>query len=269
MSFPKLIKFKKFPGIPPKSTNNLYFCLGINFLVKSYSYRLFRALMESKLKNSSGAKGFLESDETWWKNKGLYIEVGIIKEFDLDNTLKGIIDSLQAVYGFNDNQIKGIICRKVVVGNFPLDNSEWSKQYISIGLLEYQNEDCEVFSQDEINDVLEIEKTLAPDIMEKMYRSVNGDWTLVDDHSDPRKQTIYLEVVYPDIDNVVRTMNIDRGRLIAALESSGLKRDYHIDVAKNLGIEGKDQIEKLKKQLTNQIRDPKLLDELLTSLETD
>ena len=38
---------------------------------------------------------------------GLGIEVGIRKEFDLDNTLKSLIDALQEKYKFNDRQKKG------------------------------------------------------------------------------------------------------------------------------------------------------------------
>ena len=94
----------------PKSTNNLYFCLYIDenkrrIIVKDDWYRDWRAFFTAILPD-----GFLPNDVS---NIGLYIEVGIMEEFDVDNTLKGIIDALQFRYGFNDNQLKSLIAKKI------------------------------------------------------------------------------------------------------------------------------------------------------------
>ena len=97
------IKSKKelyFPGITPKSTNNLFYWWadkeGIATRArKSRNYTNWRNKFIELLPNN-----FIAPNS---KNIHLYIEVQIFKEFDLDNTLKAIIDALQIKYKFNDN----------------------------------------------------------------------------------------------------------------------------------------------------------------------
>ena len=49
--------------------------------------------------------------------------------------------------------IRGLIAKKKVVGNYPLPKSQWSKQYILIGLTRYNTPECDIFSQAEFNNV--------------------------------------------------------------------------------------------------------------------
>lgn len=79
-------------------------------------------------------ENFLPSDMTGY---GLYIEVGVFREFDIDNTLKSLIDALQQAYGFNDNQIDYLYAKKKIVRNFdPSGPGDRSKDYIKISLVE-------------------------------------------------------------------------------------------------------------------------------------
>lgn len=101
-------------GITPKSTNNLFdWFLSKKQIdnikkgdakwakaakaVKSRQYRNWRKLFIDQL-----PANFILPNSS---NLHLYIEVGVFKEFDLDNTLKAIIDGLQIKYSFNDNEI--------------------------------------------------------------------------------------------------------------------------------------------------------------------
>jgi hypothetical protein len=130
-------------GITPKSTNNLFdWYLSNNQIdaikkgdkkgqraaraVKSWQYRKWRKLFIDQL-----PANFILPNSS---NLHLYIEVGVFKEFDLDNTLKAIIDGLQIKYSFNDNEITYLVCRKNPIGTF--DAPEPAQHYIKICLLE-------------------------------------------------------------------------------------------------------------------------------------
>ena len=145
--------------------------------------------------------GFLPRDMNGY---GLYIEAGIIEEFDLDNTLKGVIDALQAAYEFNDNQIKGLICRKVVVGNYPLSKAKWNKQYIKIGLLEYTDPNCEIINPDDISGMEEDEKKIkvSEHLQMLLYRAVASDVT--DFNSKSERKGYYPINLQPDLENAER-----------------------------------------------------------------
>ena len=108
----KIIKSIFLPGVTPKSTNNLFVWFAAhgnpnkpaNRPIKSNKYKEWRRKLIELM-----PKDFIERGE---KDIHLYIEVGIFKEFDLDNTLKGIIDALQIKYNFNDNEISYLTCKK-------------------------------------------------------------------------------------------------------------------------------------------------------------
>ena len=61
----------------------------------------------------------------------LGFEMGVIRNFDIDNTLKGIIDCLEEKYGFNDCQIGHLIAHKTVV-----KLNEGEKPFVRIYLME-------------------------------------------------------------------------------------------------------------------------------------
>ncbi len=128
----KALKTIKLKGVTPKSTNNLFYPLfdeetgKLKTWKKKPAYKLWRKLLLDILPNN-----FLPKDMS--KN-GLFIKVGIMKELDLDNTLKGIIDALQDKYHFNDNEIQFLKAKKVITGYY--DTHDYSKDYIEITLLE-------------------------------------------------------------------------------------------------------------------------------------
>ena len=131
----KVLKTILLSGVTPKSTNNLFtwwkdINLPKNFpanrATKNINYKKWREKFVQLLPSD-----FIEKGET---DLSLYIEVCIFKEFDLDNTLKGIIDALQIKYEFNDNEITFLVCKKVVKGTF--DAQQQSEHYIKISTLE-------------------------------------------------------------------------------------------------------------------------------------
>ena len=86
-----------FPGITPKSTNNLFYQWAdkegpATRARKSKYYKNWRDEFIKLLPND-----FIAPNS---RDIHLYIEVQIFKEFDLDNTLKAIIDALQIRYKF-------------------------------------------------------------------------------------------------------------------------------------------------------------------------
>ena len=222
MRKPTLISWKKFCGIPPKSTNNLYefkkMPWGSDGWRKTYSYRLFRKAMAQLLPDDN----FLPNDAAGWQGHGLYIEAGIIEEFDLDNTLKGVIDSLQEKYGFNDNMIRGLIAKKKVVGNYPLPKSQWSKQYILIGLTRYNTPECDIFSQAEFISVPAEEIVADAKVSGVLHRAISADWTNVENSSGD-KYTVHPLSLYPDVENGARFLNADPEILRLILKTIGPK----------------------------------------------
>ena len=130
----KVLKTIKLNGVTPKSTNNLFTWwkssknphFPADRATKNRSYKSWRENFVRLLPNN-----FIEKGE---KDLSLYIEVCIFKEFDLDNTLKGIIDALQIKYMFNDNEITYLVCKKVVKGTF--DSQQPNEHYIKISTLE-------------------------------------------------------------------------------------------------------------------------------------
>ena len=120
-----------FPGVTPKSTNNLFYWWA------DKKGRATRARKSKHYKNWRNEFIKLLPDDFMAPNSRdihLYIEVQIFKEFDLDNTLKAIIDALQIKYKFNDNEIVYLVCKKFVVGTFHSMRPE--EHYIRIRLLE-------------------------------------------------------------------------------------------------------------------------------------
>lgn len=170
MILPKITKLRTFQ-VPPKSTNNLYFHIGMFRVVKSYGYKRFRAAMSKLIDRTDG---FLPEDMS---NFGLYIEVGVCEEFDLDNTLKGIIDALQEAYGFNDNQIRTLIAKKHKIGEYPLTDCEKRQQYVRVGLLEFSAGTTELITQNDLDNLIEPERTIVPNkpTQDFLLGSVAGD----------------------------------------------------------------------------------------------
>lgn len=169
-------------GITPKSTNNLFdWFLSNNQInaikkgdkkgakaaraVKSRQYRNWRKLFIDQL-----PANFILPNSS---NLHLYIEVGVFKEFDLDNTLKAIIDGLQIKYSFNDNEITYLVCRKNPIGTF--DAQEPAQHYIKICLLEE-------FS---IGEAVSEERYLL-DITQNTIEELDSyrDWDRLDKHRD-------------------------------------------------------------------------------------
>ena len=259
---PKLIRSKKFIGMPPKSTNSLYDKNDKGMWYKTYAYRLFRELMLGLLRKD----GFLPSDDGDWRGKGLYIEVGIIKEFDLDNTLKGIIDALQETYGFNDNCINGIIAKKNPVGEFPLTKDEWKSQYIHIGFIEYDNADCDIFEPTDFNRANYSEIKLPERITNNLFRSVTADWTNVQ-NSDANKRTVYPINLYPDLEEAAKILNLDVPTLAKMMKEIGAKYKFEKDLL--IRLENKKiTIKELKVALSHKI-DKVAYEKLIGDLRLD
>lgn len=215
-SKPKLIRSKKFVGLPPKSTNSLYDKSENGFWYKTFAYRLFRKAMLGLLEKD----GFLPKADKDWQGRGLYIEVGIIKEFDLDNTLKGIIDALQETYEFNDNCINGIIAKKNVVGEFPLTKAEWDTQYILIGFIEYDNLDCDIYEPSDFVGTDSAEIQIPKQITDVLFRSVTEDWTNVE-NSAATDRAVYPLNLYPDLEEAAKKLNLDVSKLAQAMKEIG------------------------------------------------
>ena len=131
----KVLKTILLNGVTPKSTNNLFtWWKDINLPKKNPANRATKNINYKKWREKFVQllpSDFIEKGET---DLSLYIEVCIFKEFDLDNTLKGIIDALQIKYEFNDNEITFLVCKKVVKGTF--DAQQPSEHYIKISTLE-------------------------------------------------------------------------------------------------------------------------------------
>ncbi len=119
------IKTIRINGFTPKSNNNLYIRTK-DGVVRTAAYLKWGRKLKKILPDK-----FLPDDMS---NYGLYIEVGIMEEFDLDNTLKSIIDALQKKYKFNDRQLKFLKAKKVVTGSY--FTHDYSKDYVQITLLE-------------------------------------------------------------------------------------------------------------------------------------
>lgn len=231
MVLPKLIKLRTF-NVPPKSTNNLYFHLGKGRLVKSYSYKLFREIMKRII---DGNDGFLPDDMNGF---GLYVEVGVCKEFDLDNTLKGVIDALQEAYRFNDNQINMLLAKKVVIGNYPLTKHEKLKQYVRVGLFELSNQALAPLDSDSLKDLNEPEDYLRPTPTESalLLNSTSADQVEIGETASGSMQ--YLEVTL-DLENAVEKLELIGGvpALVNVLRET--KKDQYLikNAAEKLGVD--------------------------------
>lgn len=205
MILPKITKLRTFQ-VPPKSTNNLYFRLG-NYkryrIVKSYGYKRFRAAMSKLI---DGTDGFLPKDMS---NLGLYIEVGVCEEFDLDNTLKGVIDALQEAYGFNDNQIKTLIAKKHTIGEYPLTDFEKREQYVRVGLLEFSAGTTELITQNDLDNLIESERTIVPNkpTQDFLLGSVAGDQ--IDLVKTENGDIKWMEIAV-DLEKVAQEISIDQ-----------------------------------------------------------
>ena len=202
MILPKITKLRTFQ-VPPKSTNNLYYRLGKYRFIKTYGYKRFRAAM-SKLIDSTD--GFLPKDMS---NFGLYIEVGVCEEFDLDNTLKGVIDALQEAYGFNDNQIKTLIAKKHTIGEYPLTDFEKREQYVRVGLLEFSAGTTELITQNDLDNLIESERTIVPNkpTQDFLLGSVAGDQ--IDLVKTQNGDIKWMEIAV-DLEKVAQEISIDQ-----------------------------------------------------------
>lgn len=116
-------------GIRCFSTNRLYHHFDSRNAVKSWGYKGWRQIIVNHLLPDV----FLPSDMTGY---GLCIHVGIPFEFDLDNTLKSLIDALQEKYGFDDNQISYLKAKKVSSGSIDDNTYDPEQDFIEIILLE-------------------------------------------------------------------------------------------------------------------------------------
>ena len=244
---PLLVKWKKFTGIPPKSTNSLY-DKNKHMWYKTYSYRLFREAMAQLLPNDN----FLPKSHVDWEGHGLYIEAGIIEEFDLDNTLKGVIDALQEKYGFNDNVIKGLIARKKVVGKYPLTSSEYAEQYILIGLVKYDSADCAIFKTNDFKNVVSKETIKAPrHVSSLLFRAVSADWTNVA-NSSSSSSAVYPLSLYPDVENAAAALGLDVNLLVEKMKLVGPEYAFIDKLSDELELSDEDK-NILKKELKNYI----------------
>ena len=146
------------------STNRMYQSLQTTTntfppkLSKVSYYRKWRNKMQDLL-----PPVFLPRDMTGF---GLGIEVGVRKEFDLDNTLKSLIDALQEKYKFNDRQIQYLYAKKIITGEGELFDP--SNDFIKISLLE-ANVELEYPQNPE--DYLESD---FPDLKEEMMDYTRG-----------------------------------------------------------------------------------------------
>jgi hypothetical protein len=244
----ELLRWRKFQGIPPKSTNSLYDKNTKNQQwYKTYPYRLFRQAMLTLLEKDS----FLPSCKNEWKGHGLYIDAGIIKEFDLDNTLKGIIDALQENYGFNDSFIQGIIAKKTPIGSYPLPAHKWSDQYITIGFIKYADIDCNVFTPSEFKAVESKEITAPIGLTNTLFRSVSADTTNVK-NSGATSTAVYPMPLYPNTELAAQYLQTD----VETLENEMRKHGANYKIEEHLckifaPIEG--DVSELKRKLSNKI----------------
>ena len=150
----KILKTLILDGLSPFCTNNLWYTLNLDWpqrKTKTYKYSDWKILLEKKL-----PIGFLPSN---MKNYGLGIEVGIREEFDLDNTLKSLIDALQEKYGFNDSEINYLYAKKFIT-NKKGNHHDGSRDFTKIHLLEKvslkQTSDATVIELEPDNDSREM-----------------------------------------------------------------------------------------------------------------
>ena len=256
---PKLLKIRTY-HVPPKSTNSLYWPIAKHKLQKSYAYRLFRKIM-AKLINRHD--GFLPPDMTGF---GLYVEVGVCKEFDLDNTLKGVIDALQEAYGFNDNQINGIIASKFVIDDYPLTLAKRREQYVKIGLLELSGENHNFFTQADLSNAKTYEDVKPnPATQDLLFGSVSAD------QIELEANTIYPQKfdIAPDLENAAKQCNIDGGpdTILKVMRETAKDTNFMDNVAAKLGIDKKN-VDKFKVAITNRIQSEAALEKRLSELET-
>lgn len=142
----RIIRTLLIRGLNPVSTNKLYvkFRGGVR---KSKEYVDYRHALSRLLPDN-----FLPNDMS---KHSILFEMGITKGFDLDNTLKGIIDALQEKYGFNDNQLSHIIAKKIVID----PNSE--DRFIKIHLID------ELFLDDENSQIIDLSDSIILNEIEK------------------------------------------------------------------------------------------------------
>lgn len=258
MMLPKLLKIRTY-HVPPKSTNSLYWPTGKNRLQKSYGYRLFRKIMEKLINRHDG---FLPDDMTGF---GLYVEVGICKEFDLDNTLKGVIDALQEAYGFNDNQINGIIASKFVIDDYPLTLAKRREQYVKIGLLELSGKNHNFFTQGDLSNA-QVYEDVAPNPATQalLFGSVSTD------QIELGKDPVYPQKfdIAPDLENAARQYEIDGGpdTILKMMRETTKDTKFMDNVAAKLGIDKK-EVKNFKVAITNRIQSGPALDKLISELE--
>ena len=149
----KILKTLLMSETSPFSTNSLYWTQDVKSQRKTWSnnYKHWRKLLRKKLPT-----GFLPSN---MKNYGLGIEVGIREEFDIDNTLKSLIDALQEKYGFNDSEINYLYAKKFITTKKG-DHHDGSRDFIKIHLLEKvslkQTSDATVIELEPDNDSREM-----------------------------------------------------------------------------------------------------------------
>lgn len=124
----RAISTLRLDGIRAFTTNALYYQYDSGNKVRSYRYKGWRHIMSHLLPDA-----FLPSDMTGY---GLNIYVGVESEFDLDNTLKSLIDALQEKYGFNDNQLSYLRAQKVSSGSRYNKSYDPELDFIEITLLE-------------------------------------------------------------------------------------------------------------------------------------
>ena len=115
-------------GLTPHTTNKLWFPIGWGKRRTDQNYAKWKKDISTHLRAN-----FCPSDMS---EHGLGIEVGVACEFDLDNTLKAVIDALQEKYGFNDNQLGYLYARKYVTGSYEDGTQDHKHDFIDISLLE-------------------------------------------------------------------------------------------------------------------------------------
>ena len=125
--------------INPISTNTVI-QKTVSFGRNKKRYQEYRSLLEewAEKVNLLLPDGFLPDDMTGY---GLFFEMGIIRRFDLDNTLKFLIDTLQDRYGFNDSQISYLGVKKTVVKGTRDQRNQFVKISLTEGL-ELNNQDA-------------------------------------------------------------------------------------------------------------------------------
>lgn len=130
MDIPKVRVLNKIQlhGFTPHSTNNLWWPTGWGERKIDNYYKVWKTAIRDRLPEK-----FCPPDMS---GRGLGIEVGVGSEFDLDNTLKAVIDALQEKYGFNDNQLGYLYARKYVTGSYEDGTQDHKHDFIDISLLE-------------------------------------------------------------------------------------------------------------------------------------